>query len=105
MSAQQLRQLQAIGSHQPKRIGQLKAIERSQGNPPPSHLVWIAPPRKRRWVRMVLAFQRLMDCSAEASWRLHDGVPAVWTLVGVIVLTASAAATVCIAAMAFGYQP
>jgi hypothetical protein len=104
MSAQSLRQPQAIRRYQTTRIDHLRAIERSWSNPAPN-MAWIAPPRKSRWALVLLAFQKLMDRSAEASWRLHDGVPAVWTLVGVIVLTASAAATVCIAATAFGYQP
>jgi hypothetical protein len=104
MNSHPLRQPQAIRSYQTKRID-LRAIERSWGNSAPPHLAWIAPPHKSRWALVLLAFQAFMDQTAEASWRLHDGMPAVWTLVGMMVLTASGAATVCIATMAFGYQP
>jgi len=105
MNAHPLRQPQAIRRYQTKPIDHLRAIERSWSNSAPPHLAWMASPHKSRWALVLLAFQKLMDRSAEASWRLHDGVPAVWTLADVIVLTASAAATVCIAAMAFGYPP
>jgi hypothetical protein len=105
MKSKPHRQPQAIRRRQTKRISHLEAIERLGRNPNPLHLAWIAPPRKSRWERLVLASQEFMDRSAEASWRLHDGMPAAWVFASAIVLSASFAATVCVAAMTFGGKP
>lgn len=45
------------------------------------------------------------DRVAAAAWRLHDGMPWVWALLGGLVLVASTGATVALAAMALGWQP
>jgi hypothetical protein len=45
------------------------------------------------------------DRFAEAEWRLHDGMPTVWALMGAVVLLASSGTGVALLAMLLGWQP
>jgi len=54
-----------------------------------------APPPRASW----------WDRFAEAGWRLHDGMPTVWALMGAVVLLASSGTGVALLAMLLGWQP
>jgi hypothetical protein len=98
MSAAPLRHRQAVRRHQPiERIGRIKVNDRDWRAPPQLHTVRTPPalpPRASWWDRF-----------AAAGWRLHDGMAAVWALMGAVVLIAGSGAGVALLAMLFGWQP
>lgn len=94
-SRQTLRQRQGLATAPDiERSGRRRAHVSEWKATPPTPLAALPTPKPTRWDRF-----------ATAAWRLHDGMPVVWALLGAIVLMASVAATVLIAASARGWSP
>ena len=98
MSNQTFRQRKGIARYQEiERMGRQRAHVAewvATARTPSPALTVVPTPKPTAWDRL-----------AAAGWRLHDGMPLVWALIGAIVLTASTAACVAIAAMALGWRP
>lgn len=69
-------------------------IERLHRNAAPLPLVVVPNPKPS-----------LADRFAAACWRLHDGMPIVWAVIGVCVLAPLVGLGAALLAMCFGWQP
>lgn len=96
MSNQQtLRQRHGIArSHDIEQLGRRRSHVGEWTATPRTPAAAVAPKPLSYWDRF-----------AAAAWRLHDGMPWVWALLGAVVLIASGAVSIALAAMAFGWSP
>jgi len=70
-----------------------------------ANIRWQRPPAHLSLVQITEVPPTLADRIADASWRLHDGMPFAWSVLLGFLITMSAAFTGAVIAVLAGWQP